>query len=165
MTGSTLDTTGLELVRSTRGGAALAGRGLALCRFWRETSLEEVAILREAFAIATRRSDDLAFVVVIDEDTDVPKKQVRDGLSAIVRDHAAHLRYWAACVRGRGVTASSKRTFMRLLMSFGDLRCPWTVAPDPNETIAWLVEQAGSRDAVHDQARLLAAIDGARPTD
>lgn len=157
------DTNGLERICATPLGCGFAARGVAVARMWGDTGMPEVDVLRQIFGVATQDASGFAFVVVIDDDAHSPSKPVRDALSALIAEYQSQLRYWAACVCGRGVGASSKRTFMRLVMSFGGVRCPWTVAPESAEAVAWLLDKIGGDDVDADAQRLLAAIAAARP--
>jgi hypothetical protein len=123
----------------------MAAPGLVLARFWATTASEEVAAFRQGFEAAAENSDTIFLLVVIDADSGTPSKDIRDALGRLLGTYSDRIAAWGGCVCGKGLAATSKRTMMRVILSLGRMRSPWTVENRPENAANWLAEQVESQ--------------------
>jgi hypothetical protein len=152
----------LERCGGTNHAATFACKGLAVARFWKETTLPDVDQLRLAFERAREGSERVAFMVIIDADAAAPSREIRSALGEVLASLGDQLDAWAGSVEGGGLDASSKRTMMRLIMSLGRVRCPWVVVSSPREAAQWLSDSLAATRGPGDVEHWIQLIGAAR---
>jgi hypothetical protein len=80
-------------------------------------------VLREAFDVAAGGSDQIMFLLVLDEDATTPSKVTRDARGALFAENADRLAAWAACVRGKGLAGNIQADDDAADHGAGGVRC------------------------------------------
>lgn len=107
------------------------------------------AALEAHFAANPRR---VVVIHAVREAASRPQGETRECLRELMSLVAPHTDAWSLHVAGEGVTATVKRTFARLLLSFASFRGQSRVFSDLAEAVDWGCQHAGVQDseAVHE---------------
>lgn len=150
----------LRDVASTPASRVRAERGIVVGRFWNQTTLPEVEALQAGIATAAEHGDRVAIMVVIDASASPPDRETRSRLAEVLGEVSNRALAFAGVVMGEGLKATSKRTMMRIILSFAGLRAPCQVFGDPDDAAAWLARVlTDAFETPYQPQRLLAALD------
>lgn len=152
--------TELRDVASTSACRVWAERGIAVARFWNETTPQEIEALQSGIAAAGEHGDRVAIMVVVDASANPPDRETRSRLAEVLGEVSHRALAFAGVVLGQGLKATSKRTMMRLVLSFAGLRAPCQVFADPEDAASWLARMlTDAHDSPYPPNVLLATIE------
>jgi hypothetical protein len=145
----------LGTVSVTKSCRIVGATGVLLAKFWGSTELEQAEALGRALDAALRDRVAIALMVVIEDDTALPSRAVRERLSDVLSRASNQLSCFAGVVLGSGLAATSKRTMMRIILTFARIKAPTRVFDDVEDAASWLAWQLAEGGDMPYQPRML----------
>jgi hypothetical protein len=142
------------------------GPGVVVGRFWGETRLEEADALGRAIERGLEASPRIALLVIIEDDCQTPTREARERLAQVLGAVSGGLTCFGGVVVGKGLRATSKRTMMRVILTFARLRTTCEVFDDPEAAATWIAREIARADGIPYTPRaLLAAVGRDKATE